>query len=252
MIPAGAVVGEADARLVLSAGGHQGTVRVEDGAVEEGVWLLPPDADANVVVDVLQRVDVSAVEASAEIACRGGIGNALGVEGVEEVDIVAAQLHVLETVAVTKGVIGEVEDVIGFMIRHVNDEQMQSLIDGVDEADASREQMESADAAVADAVNTVGDFVVDIGRGEDGPIAADRLGFIEPTLHTALASAEAMSYLGVHSKSLSAGGDDALLLHPTPQKLQGISSFSKKLQTKVRHLCLVNTTALRDSKTSWQ
>jgi hypothetical protein len=125
------------------------------------------------------------------------------------------------------------------MVRHVNDEQMQSPINGVDEADASREQMESADAAVADAVNAVGDFVVDIGRGEHGPVATARFGFIEPTPHTALATVEVMSYLGVHSKSLSAGGDDALLLHQTPQKLQGISSFAKNLQTKARYLCLV-------------
>jgi len=90
VIPPGAVVGDADACFVLSAGGDQGTVRVEDGAVEEGVRLLPPDADANIVVDVLQRVDVIAVEASAEIACRGGIGDALGAEGIEEADIVAA------------------------------------------------------------------------------------------------------------------------------------------------------------------
>jgi hypothetical protein len=48
-----------------------------------------------------------------------------------------------------------------------------------------------------------------------------------------------MSYLGIHSKSLSTGGDDALLLHQTPQKLQGISSFSKNLRTKAQNLCLV-------------
>jgi hypothetical protein len=145
----------------------------------------------------------------------------------------------LETVAVAKGVIGEVEYVIGFMVRHVNDEQMQSLIDGVDETDAAREQMESADAAVADAANAIGDFVVDVGRGENGPIVTDRFGFIEPTLHTALASVEAMSYVGVHSKSLSAGGDVVWSLHQTPQKLQGISIFSKHLQTNARRLCLV-------------
>jgi len=113
----------------------------------------------------------------------------------------------LETVAVAKGVIGEVEYVIGFMVRHVNDEQVQSLIDGVDETDASCEQMESADAAVADAVNAVGDFVVDVGRGKHGPMAAEWFAFVEASLDTALASVEAMSYLGIHSKSLSAGGD---------------------------------------------
>jgi hypothetical protein len=48
---------------------------------------------------------------------------------------------------------------------------------------------------------------VDVGSGESWPIVADRFGSIQPTLHTAFASVEAMSYLGVHSKSLSAGED---------------------------------------------
>jgi len=125
------------------------------------------------------------------------------------------------------------------MVGHVNDEQMQSPIDGLDKAGAAGEQMESADAAVANAVNTVSDFVVDVGRGEDGAMAGDGFGFIESALHAALASVEAMAYLGVHSKSLSVGGDGVLLLHQTPQKAQGISSFAKNLQTKACRLCLV-------------
>jgi hypothetical protein len=125
------------------------------------------------------------------------------------------------------------------MVRHVNDEQVQSPIDGVDETDAAREQLESADAAVADAVNAVGDFIVNVRRGKNRPIVTDRFGFIEPTLHTALASVEAMSYVGVHSKSLSAGEDAVWSLHQTPQKTQGISSFSKNPQTNARRLCLV-------------
>jgi len=90
VISPGAVVGDADACFVFRPRGHQGAVGVEDGASEEGVGLSPPDADANVIVDVLERVDVVAVEASAEIARRGGVGDALGAERVEEVDIVAA------------------------------------------------------------------------------------------------------------------------------------------------------------------
>jgi len=137
--------------------------------------------------------------------------------------------------------------------------RVQSPINGVDETDAVREEMKSADAVVADAVNAIGDFstskngiqgrfsaswqaiatsqapcfqylatpiaivchenrgvgdaklelldlVMDVGRGENRPIVTDRFGFIEPTLQTALASVETMSYVGVHSKSLSAGG----------------------------------------------
>ena len=54
------------------------------------VLASTPNADADVVVDVLQRVDGVFVEASAEIAGGGGVGNALGAQGIEEVDVVAA------------------------------------------------------------------------------------------------------------------------------------------------------------------
>ena len=152
-----------------------------------------PNADAHVVIDILECVDGIFAEASTEIAGGGGIGNALGAEGVEEVDIVAAQLDVLEAIAVAKSVVGEIEDMIGFMVKHVNLEEMEFAIDGVDEADALGEEMKGADAAVADAVNTLGDFVVDVAGGEDWAIRAAGFGFIEPTLDTALVSVEAMS-----------------------------------------------------------
>ena len=119
----------------------------------------------------------------------------------------------METGTTTQGVIGEVEYMIRFMVRHVNDEQMESAIDGVDEADASSEKVEGADAAVADAMNAVGDFVVDVGSGEDRSSAAVTCGFVEPTLHPALASAELMSYFELHSKSLSAGVEVVWTLH---------------------------------------
>jgi hypothetical protein len=113
---------------------------------------------------------------------------------------------------------------VGFMIGQVKLEQMQFAIDGLNEADAACQKVKGADAAVADAVDAFGDFIVDVAGGKDGPIVAHGARFVEPSLQTALASVSLMSYLGVHSKSLSAGGDDALLLHQTPQNSQGISS----------------------------
>ena len=193
MITPGAIVGDVDTFFVLGIGGHQSAVGIENGAIEKGVGLLSPHADANLAVDVLQDVDGFGSEASAEIAGSGGIGNALGAEGVEEVDIVAAQFDVLEAIAVAKSVVGEIEDMIGFVVGHVNLEEMEFAIDGVDKADALGEEMKGADAAMADAMNAVGDFVVDIAGGENGAIGAAGFGFIEPALDTALVSVEAMS-----------------------------------------------------------
>ena len=99
------------------------------------------------------------------------------------------------------------------MVRHMNLEQLESLIDGVDETNTSGEKMKGADAAMADAVHAVGDLVVDVAGGQHGPRAVDAFGFVEPTLHPALASAKALLYFELHSKSLSAGVDGVLLLH---------------------------------------
>ncbi len=98
--------------------------------------------------------------------CR--IGDAPSAEGVEEVDVVAAQFDVLETIAVAQRVISEVEHVIGFVVGQVDFQQVEVVVDGVNEADASSEQVKGAKAAVGNAVDAFGDFVVDVagGRGD--------------------------------------------------------------------------------------
>ena len=57
--------------------------------------LPRPDAVPHVVEDVDERMYVFGAEASAEIAGRGGIGNAFGVQGVEINFVVATQFQVL-------------------------------------------------------------------------------------------------------------------------------------------------------------
>ena len=87
------------------------------------------------------------------------------------------------------------------------------MVDRIDEADALGQQVESANAAMADAMHAVSDLVVDVAGGQHGPRAVDAFGFIEPTLHPALASAESLLYSELHSKSLSAGVDVVSSLH---------------------------------------
>ena len=99
----------------------------------------------------------------------------------------------MDAVAVAQGVIGDIQDMIGFVIGEMNLEHMEALVDAIDETDLLGEQMKSADAAVADTVNALGNLVVNVGGREDGPMAADRSGFIETTLDSALASTEAIS-----------------------------------------------------------
>src|ERR1022692_2598223 len=89
------------ALLALSGGGRQSAVGIENGLLEKTGGLMFPDADADVVIEVLQDVDVVGIEASAKIARGRGIGNASCAEGVEIIDIGASQFEVLETVAAT-------------------------------------------------------------------------------------------------------------------------------------------------------
>ena len=102
--------------------------------VEAGGLVLP-DADADVVEDVLQLVDVIDAKAAAEIACGGGIGNPAGAQGVEIDGVVAAQFDVLQASAVAQGIVSDVQDVIGYMVGQMDLEQRQTAVDGVDEAD---------------------------------------------------------------------------------------------------------------------
>ena len=168
-----------------------------------------PDAVlAYVVEDVEQRVDILGLEASAEIASGGRIGNARGSEGVEEDLVLAAQFEILQTGAVAERVVGQVEDVVGFVIGKMKLEQMEPLVDGVDEAEPAGEEMDGTDAAVCDAAIAEGELVMDVGGGEarlfiriDVEIL-DGFGLVlvEAAQKTALAASPMVSYLGVHSK----------------------------------------------------
>src|SRR5262249_40817835 len=135
MVAPDAVVGDVHAFFALAGGGDQAAIDVEDGLLEEGGRLAAPQSDADVVESVLHGVGAGGVKTAAEVAGGGGIGNALGAEGVEEDSVVAAQLDVLQTVAVAQGVVGDVEHVIGLVVRQMDLEHMQASVDVVDEAD---------------------------------------------------------------------------------------------------------------------
>ena len=90
------------------------------------------------------------LESSAEVAGGGGVGNAARPQGIEEGVIVAAPFDVLKARAVAQGVVGDVEDVIGLVIREMNLEQVQTLVDGPGQAEAMGEPVDGSDAAVGD------------------------------------------------------------------------------------------------------
>jgi hypothetical protein len=130
VIAPGAVAGDVRAALALAGGGDRRAAHVDGGQVEEGVGLPLPGALADLVEDILQGVEARRGEAAAEIAGRRGVRDAAGAQGIKEGLVVAAQLDVVEAAALTRGVVGDVEGVVGFVIGQVDLEQVQLLVDG--------------------------------------------------------------------------------------------------------------------------
>ena len=138
-------------------------------------------------------------------------------------------LQVLQTSAVAERVVSEVEDVIGFVVGQVHFEHLQLVVDGVDEADPSGQEVEGTDPAMGDAAVALGDVVVDVAGREDGLVEVLELGLVEPSLKAALAAFQFSSYLGVHSKRLFPWSGELWLLSQTSRKTQEFRVFSKLL-----------------------
>jgi hypothetical protein len=78
--------------------------------------------------------------------------------------VVAAQLDVFEARAFAQGVVGEVEHVIGFVVRQRDLQELQAAVDGLDEPESARQGMDGAHASVSRAAVAVADFVMDVNR----------------------------------------------------------------------------------------
>ena len=130
--------------------------------------LLGPDAEAGTIEDVHQSLDVGWYEAPTEITLGGGIGNALGAKGVEIDLVVAPKFNVFHPLAAGDDVEGDVQDMIGFVIRQMSFEKVKVTIDTVDQANRSSQRENDADTAGTEPFDAIGVFVVDIGGGHHG------------------------------------------------------------------------------------
>jgi hypothetical protein len=184
-------------------------------------------------------VHVAGAETPTEIAGGGRIGNASGAKSVEVDFILTPQFEILQASAVAQGVVGQVEDVIGFVVGQMDLEQVQLIVDGIDEADPSRQQMDGADAAVRQAACAIGDLVMNVGGSEHGMVQVAEPFFVESAFNSALAVGQLLMYLGIHSKSLSVRVMVVLLPHQTPQKAKGFRVFSDTFLAKARRVRLI-------------
>jgi hypothetical protein len=111
VVAPGAVVGQVHAPLALAQRRGERAVHVEHRLVEELVGLLAPNREADLVEEVLKRLDIGGREAAAEVARGGRVRDALGAEGVEVDLVVAEQFQVLQAGAAGQEVVADCEEV---------------------------------------------------------------------------------------------------------------------------------------------
>ena len=225
MVAPGAVVGDVHARLARASGLGEGAVHVDGGTLEEALRLLGPDLEPHLVDGFVQVGDAAGTEAAAEIACGGGIGNALRPQGVEEGLVVAAQLDVFQAGAVAQSVVGNVQDVVRFVIRLMNQEHMQTPVDGLGQAELLHEQVKHADAATGNAVVAKRHVIVDVACREGGPFARALMFLVKPALNSRLEMPVPRAEDRFHSKSFHGRGELGSDYFHKPHKPRRISSF---------------------------
>ena len=134
--------------------------------------LPPPDLQADGVEELLQAEDVGRVEAATEIARRGGIGNAAGPQGVEVGLVAAEQFQVFQARSPGQQIVGDVQHVVGIVVGQMDFQQTEVTVDRPIETELPHQQVDRADPPVGGGPRAVGNLVVDVGGGQDRPVAS--------------------------------------------------------------------------------
>ena len=242
MVAVLAVVGEVHSLFALGVTGHDGAIGVHDRLVEELGRLLRPDPQTDSIEDVHQGDDIGLGETAAEVPGGGRVGNSLGSQGVEVNLVITPQFEVLDSQAAGEDIEGDVQDVVGFVVRKVPLEQMKVAVDLLDELDSLGHLKNGADAAGAESPDTVGVFVVDIGRGHHGHGPLGPRGIVQPFLNSPptflenslLACRRFISESSTHSKAPLFRNSEDVFSPTLFQKLAGFSSFFSDF-TQVDH-----------------
>ena len=106
------------------------------------------------------------VEAPAEVPGGRRIGDPLGAERVEEDLVVAAELDVLKTGAIHDAVVGDVQNVVGFVVGQMELQDIEVLVDGLGQPELLRHLVDEPDTAVGEPVSALGDLVADVAGSE--------------------------------------------------------------------------------------
>ena len=179
----------------------------------------------------------------AEVTLGGGVGDALGAEGIEIDGIVAPQLDMFEAAATGEDIESNVQNMVGFVIGEVAFEEMEIEVDAGDQAGGPCQHHHGADAAGGEALDALAEFVVDVGGGDHGAVAFGAGAILDAVedsppafpqelanlcrgLLTAVASWDLLRDDNHHSKPSVAWKNEDPLLPALFQDLRGFSSFS--------------------------
>jgi hypothetical protein len=130
--------------------------------------LLSPDAAANAVENLHQCLDVNWSETTTEITHGGRVGDALGAQSVGMDLVVASQFDLFDPLAAGEGVEGNVQNMVGLMIREMRFKEVEIGVDVGDQAGPARQKQHGADVTGTQPLDTIGQFLVDIGGAHHG------------------------------------------------------------------------------------
>ena len=157
--------------LALGVGLDERAVGVEMASSKNSGGLLGPDPQARLIDGVHQVHDVGLAEAAAEVPGGGGVGDALGAQGIEIDLVVASEFDVFDAFAAGEDVERDVQDVVGFVVGEMPLEDMEHRVDVADQSGLAGQQVHGADATGTEALDAIGQFVVDVGRGHHRLVA---------------------------------------------------------------------------------
>src|SRR5262249_17690137 len=201
VIAPGAVVGDIDALLALGVGADERTVDVEHSLVKERAGLLSPDALAGAGEGVHQIQDIATAATATEVARGAGVGDALGIQGLEIGLVGAEPSQMVQPGAPGQEVQGDVQDRVGLVVGEMALEQMQIVIDVGNQSGPACQQEHSANAAWTQPLDPITQFVMNVVSGDHGLLALGTGAVFDAAEGSPLASSQLVQDMRFHSKA---------------------------------------------------
>ena len=111
-------------------------------------------------------------ESPTEITRSGGVGNSCGAECIEIGFVTSFEFEVFKTLTIRQRVVGNVEHVIGLMIRKMKLQQLDVAINRIHEPALSSERMHQPEASITDGFAAISNLILDVACPKHRSVAA--------------------------------------------------------------------------------